>query len=1044
MEGECVTGNWILFNRQKRPNAVFAGVLLGLGLLGHLRALELSKLYLFCADNHEMTAIGLLLGLGASYRGTMERDIFTLLSIHVPSLQTSREHPMNLPASVRSAALIATGLLYQKSGNRRITEAMLKEINRTPYDLLSQNSSQMNSASASSQNQAVRGLCREGCSLSAGFALGFTTLGLGHQTPGLSDLRLKDRLRLLIHGSSSSPIISWEGSLQVQQRQQQHQQLLHQEMQKTDPTGSIDANSRMTNGLTSLSHFKVVSSTLLDPNDINADITAPGAIVALCLMFLQTNDRDAAAILAIPSKIFQLEMIRPDFVMLRAVGFHLILWDSIKADLHWIIDQLPVVLRRSSYFFSGDRKGLEKAPAESTKRAGHVMDDGAEDLPHVQKDRSADKIDEEFEFSVEPQEFLVDSNNQIIQIQSRIQMITGIAFSIGLRFAGTANSKAQSTLLKLMSFFLAVKKYSKAQSPILGAMPNCYNPDVSATGEAEMKAASTLQCAVTRIMAESCVCNCAVALSLVMAGTGDLKSFRLLRHLQKRPKETDASISYGIYMALSLSIGLLFAGAGSYSLKRTPESIAVLFCSFFPQWPHSPADQDGFLHLQALRHLYVLALERRCLQARDVDTDRPAFVPIRLHLVPSARDDFEGQECLELTTPALLPEWRLIDRIEISPLPFSPLSDTMMRNRRFWPLELDLRRNFNHRRMISCLQTVFVKSRAESSTLSSSSSSSSSRDLSSVTSSLLSMGLLLVDSIASPSAESDQCKVKVSKEKLQHLLSQLQVDPILKAMASSDLFVAIFLQTFCLPITIDSSTEQKEQQDASEDQITSYLTFASFCTAALIDCLKQEKPEMIPTYLLLFRLPQQLHRSSQFSSILGANLRLVLSFFEMRRLLGLSQTTDAALHLPPKSLLDEGFLSALSNSIINHFQSRGMQQQIVSLATLPQGESNEQEETRATFLYSNDEEDRAAREILSGFTDEWASFLSFFCLGFPSRQLQHQIVPALNRILQNPSLRWQLVIQLSNVDTAEQNGGGLLGKELSPLLRFFMSSINRH
>jgi anaphase-promoting complex subunit 1 len=60
---------------------------------------------------------------------------------------------------------------------------------------------------------------------------------------------------------------------------------------------------------------------------VNLDVTAPGATLALALMFLKTNCKIVAARLAIPDTHFALEYVRPDFILLRVVARSLILWD---------------------------------------------------------------------------------------------------------------------------------------------------------------------------------------------------------------------------------------------------------------------------------------------------------------------------------------------------------------------------------------------------------------------------------------------------------------------------------------------------------------------------------------------------------------------------------------------------------------------------------------------------------------------------------------------------------------------------------------------
>ena len=153
----------------------------------------------------------------------------------------------------------------------------------------------------------------------------------------------------------------------------------------------------------------------------------------------------------------------------------------------------------------------------------------------------------------------------------------------------------------------------------------------------------------------------AIALSLVMAGSGDLSSFRLLRVLRRRidgegigtatPSRLPGLIAappllqvtsraafligepathncqaashhpathhpaappppppfrtprYGFHMAISMAIGFLFLAVAASS-RTSKAAVAALLASVFPRFPLIAS--DGRYHLQALRHLYVL------------------------------------------------------------------------------------------------------------------------------------------------------------------------------------------------------------------------------------------------------------------------------------------------------------------------------------------------------------------------------------------------------------------------------------------------------
>jgi len=119
-----------------------------------------------------------------------------------------------------------------------------------------------------------------------------------------------------------------------------------------------------------------------------------------------------------------------------------------------------------------------------------------------------------------------------------------------------------------------------------------------------------------------------------MAGTCDIDSFRQLRVLRKRLESGE--MSYGYNMAIHMSIGFLFLGSGALTFSRSEKAIAALLISTYPVLPTS--ESDNRYHLQALRHFYVLAIETRLLQAKDIDTGR--FVNVEVSI--KVRDECTG------------------------------------------------------------------------------------------------------------------------------------------------------------------------------------------------------------------------------------------------------------------------------------------------------------------------------------------------------------------------------------------------------------------
>jgi anaphase-promoting complex subunit 1 len=200
---------------------------------------------------------------------------------------------------------------------------------------------------------------------------------------------------------------------------------------------------------------------------------------------------------------------------------------------------------------------------------------------------------------------------------------------------------------------------------------------------------------VDRPTLETCVGVAAIALSLVMAGTGDLAALRLLRRLRLRLDVAGvagaaataataaaaattgaggaAGLSHGAHVAISMALGFLFLGGGTKTFATDDASIAALLISIYPRFPQNTNDQR--CHLQAFRHLYALAARSRLLETVDAATRKPVYAPVEMTF-RSARAG-GAIETRRVTAPCLLPEeGRLIS--------LNVVGD------RYWPVRVDV------------------------------------------------------------------------------------------------------------------------------------------------------------------------------------------------------------------------------------------------------------------------------------------------------------------------------------------------------------------
>ncbi|KAG4305862.1 hypothetical protein PORY_000772 [Pneumocystis oryctolagi] len=178
----------------------------------------------------------------------------------------------------------------------------------------------------------------EGYRLSAGFALGFINIGKGQNLKGLQDLHIVKTLVSCISGGK------------------------HEETSQ------------------------------------NLDMASSGAVIALSLIYLKTNDEDVAKKIEIPTTEHLLDYVRPDILLLRVLAKNCILWDKIDCTFEWIRNQLPSILK--------DQVLLSNKTT-------------------------------------------LDSNDMAL-----FNIIAGACFSIALRFVGTRNENAKKCLLHFLDKFM--------------------------------------------------------------------------------------------------------------------------------------------------------------------------------------------------------------------------------------------------------------------------------------------------------------------------------------------------------------------------------------------------------------------------------------------------------------------------------------------------------------------------------------------------------------------------------------------------------------
>tara|TARA_R110002003_G_scaffold1389_7_gene22973 strand:- start:9672 stop:13412 length:3741 start_codon:yes stop_codon:yes gene_type:complete len=178
-DAQGIDTSWIMYNKPSELTNKHAGLLLGLGLNGHLRTIAKWLSFKYLTPKHTMTSVGLLLGLSASFMGTMDTLVTRLLSVHVTRMLPPGAAELNLSPYTQATGLMGIGLLYYNTQHRRMSEVMLSEIEHVDVP---------------DPSEPPDSLRDEAYRLAAGFALGFINLGKGKDLRGLHDMRIVERL----------------------------------------------------------------------------------------------------------------------------------------------------------------------------------------------------------------------------------------------------------------------------------------------------------------------------------------------------------------------------------------------------------------------------------------------------------------------------------------------------------------------------------------------------------------------------------------------------------------------------------------------------------------------------------------------------------------------------------------------------------------------------------------------------------------------------------------------------------------------------------
>ncbi|KAJ7145992.1 hypothetical protein C8R44DRAFT_656033 [Mycena epipterygia] len=376
-------------------------------------------------------------------------------------------------------------------------------------------------------------------------------------------------------------------------------------------------------------------------------------------------------------------------------------------------------------------------------------------------------------------------------------ILASSCFVIGLKFAGTARQEAYMMIIRYFDLFTRMV-YSNSQA---------------------------FDHKIRRSAVRDGLNLISISLSMVMAGTGEISCLRRLRFAYGMYHQTmyHPAFKYGIHVATHMSLGLLFLGGGRFTLGTSDAAIACMITAFFPRAHHQSSDNKSFL--QALRHLWVLAIEPRCLIARDVETTEVVYLPVKITV-----NDGKEIGTTQLISPTLIPDLDKLAAIRV---------DTP----RYWPFHFDTANIPRHRESLLRSQTLYVKRRTAF--LSYTEDPRGSRSL----------------FVRSRSSTGEAATLDFPQ------LTDTKVHP------AGDLseFITSFSNDTLFLAFADHMAREEGETDAER-------LLHTYCHANLLDSILQGKPQTLQSHLTLFQF-RQMAPSSRYFHMHLQDLRFAADFY---------------------------------------------------------------------------------------------------------------------------------------------------------------------
>ncbi|KDR78406.1 hypothetical protein GALMADRAFT_224779 [Galerina marginata CBS 339.88] len=378
-------------------------------------------------------------------------------------------------------------------------------------------------------------------------------------------------------------------------------------------------------------------------------------------------------------------------------------------------------------------------------------------------------------------------------------IIAGGCFVVGLKYAGTARQEA---------YQMIVKHFDNFSRMAYGTGP-------------------AFDHKIKRSAVRDGLNLISISLSMVMAGTGEITCLRRLRYAYGMSQQMmyHHGFKYGVHVATHMSLGLLFLGGGRYTLGTSDAAIASMVAAFFPRFNHVSSDNRSFL--QALRHMWVLAVEPRCLIARDVDTNEVVYLPVKITM-----KEGDTVENTQLISPTLIPDMDKLMSVRV---------DTP----RYWPFYFDTSTHPRHKESLLQSQTLYVKRRTAF--LSYTEDPRGSRSL----------------FVRSGSSSGDAATLDFPQ------LTDTKTHP------AGDLseFISSFSNNVLFLAFADHFSRAEDADETHEERV-----FHTYCHAALLDSILQDKPQTLQSHLTLY-IYRNMSPKSRYFHLRLQDLRFATDFY---------------------------------------------------------------------------------------------------------------------------------------------------------------------